>query len=620
MVLPLRSTIHTIYLAVFACLVILLSQGIRQYHLYQEHEAVIAKTESLIFQFSIIREHISEIMLDRPQSKFSGISTEMEKLNTNLQAILDGKNIGDEYKLTFLNSIDLPGIILLLRKIESGEENIESKRNLNREMRTLGERLILFDRALVDSSKKKLMGFQNIIIGSAAFVVFFLVTVLTILHRRLIVPVLQLAGQSSEAAAGRTSTIELSGTSRELTNLADSITNILEQRKDLQNQLHNWRQAFFELIGSLKGFFAVISPDGKIIEITGNIVEQCGFLPMELTGRQWFDFFIIAHNKINNDLSARQFLKTLATACRSVQVSPVTKNGNPRFHFRCSFIKYPEGKNSDPGHILMLGIDLTEEEARIRKLEQCLAAEKNKKAEMVRVSHLAILGELSTGIAHEVNNLSNGIINYAQLLSDAACDPDFDSKREKLINKIIVEGEKITGIAQNLLAYGQDDAESRELVPIEDILRNALSLMQHYFRIDGTTVETNFTTPLPYKTNGRQMQQVFLNILNNARRALNNRYPQKNKNKKINISGNEIEKNGKKIVRLVFTDFGRGIPPENLDKIFEPSFSTKPASEGIGLGLTVSREIILMHHGEIYLESRENDHTSVTVELPVNYT
>jgi signal transduction histidine kinase len=618
MILPLKSTIYTIYLAVFAALVILLSQGVRQYQLYHQHEAIISQTESLIFQFSIIREHVSEALLeDGQQSKLTGISTEMEKLNSNLAAILSEKNIGDEYKLPFLNSIDLPGIILLLRKIESGEGEIENKRNLNSEMRTLGERLLLFDRVLVNNSKKKLIGFQNIIIGSATFVVFLLVTVLTLFHRQLIVPLLQLVNQSSEAASGQSSGIRINSPSKELTNLTGSMSELLEQRSALQMQLQSNRQIFLELVTSLRGFFAVISRDGKIIDISSNIAEKCGFGPTELTGRQWRDFFIMLPNETNSKFSDAQFLETPTTTCQTFTMSLATKDQRPSSHIRCSFIKYPEPGNSESYQIYCLGIDLSEEQTKIDELEQCLAAEINKKAEMVRVSHLAILGELSTGIAHEVSNLSNGIINYAQVLADAACDPDFEIERDKLFKKIIVEGEKIAGLAKNLLAYGQDDAQSKELAPIEDVLLNSLNLMNHYFRIDGATVETNFTATMPYRTNGRQMQQVFLNILNNARRALNERYPQKNENKIIKISTNEFEKNGKKMIRLIFTDFGIGISGENLNKVFEPSFSTKPASEGIGLGLTVSRELIAQHHGEIYLESQPNDHTTVTVELPL---
>jgi len=617
MILPLKSTIYTIYLAVFVALLILLSQGVRQYQLYQEHEAIIARTESLIFQFSIIREHASEALLEDQQAKlFSGISSEMEKLNTNLTAILNEKNIGDEYKLTFLNSIDLPGIILLLKKIESGSGGIENIRNLNSEMRTLGERLILFDRLLVNNAKKKLIGFQNIIIGTATFVVFLLVTVLTLFHRQLIVPLLQLISKSSDAASGQNSSIELNSPSKELTNLTGTIADLLGQRSELQMQLQNSRQTFLELVTAQKGFFAVISPSGKIIDISGNIAEKCGFSPEELAGRQWHDFFCTPRNIADTKISEAQFLEDLTTG-QIFHLSLATKNQTPSFYVRCSFIKYPTG-STESYLIYCLGLDMSEEQAKIEELEQCLAAEKNKKAEMVRVSHLAVLGELSTGVAHEVSNLSNGIINYAQVLADAACDPDFEIERDKLFKKIIVEGEKIAGLAKNLLAYGQDDAESKELAPIEDILQNSLNLMSHYFKIDGTALETNFNTTLPYRTNGRQMQQVFLNILNNARRALNERYTQKDGNKILRVSTSEIEKNGKKIIRLIFTDFGIGISAENLKKVFEPSFSTKPASEGIGLGLTVSRELVAQHQGEIYLDSQLNDHTTVTVELPVN--
>ncbi|MEW6519016.1 MAG: ATP-binding protein [Thermodesulfobacteriota bacterium] len=617
MTLPLKSTIYAIYLAVFAALVILLSQGVRQYQLYQEHEAIISQTESLIFQFSIIREHVSEALLDDQQSKLSGLSTEMEKLNSNLTTILSEKNIGDEYKLPFLNSIDLPGIILLLRKIESGTDEIENKRNLNSEMRTLGERLILFDRVLVNNSKKKLIGFQNIIIGSATVVVFLLVTVLALFHRQLIVPLLQLISESSDAAFAQKSTIAVKSASKDLTRLTGSIVELLGQRHDLQRQLHNFRQTFFELITSLKGFVVVLAPDGKIIEVTDNIARQCGFRPEELSGRQWRELFIMPPSEAGKEISPQQFIENLTATNQTLTMSLATKDQSPPSHVRCSFIKYGGVENSESYQIYCLGIDLSEEQAMIKNLEQCLAAEKNKKAEMVRVSHLAVLGELSTGVAHEVSNLSNGIINYAQVLADAACDPDFEIERDKLFKKIIVEGEKIAGLAKNLLAYGQDDAQSKELAPIEDILQNSLNLMSHYFRIDGTTVETNFNTSMPYRTNGRQMQQVFLSILNNARRALNERYPQKAENKIIRISTSEVEKNGKKLIRLIFTDFGIGIAAENLKKVFEPSFSTKPASEGVGLGLTVSRELIAQHHGEINLESQPNDHTTVTVELPV---
>ncbi|MBI5557126.1 MAG: hypothetical protein HY885_05765 [Deltaproteobacteria bacterium] len=605
-------------MTVIIALVALLSQSFRQYQLYHEHEAIISQTESLIFQFSIIREHVADAMLDNHQpSKLTGISAEMEKLNSNLTAVLEDKEIRDEYKLTFLNSIDLPGIILLLRKIESGTGEKENIRNLNSEMRTLSERLILFDRVLVNNAKQKLISFQNVIIGTAAFVVFLLVGVLTLFHRQLVIPLLQLISKSSGALSGGEETIQVSTSAREVANLTAVFSDLLRQRRDLHGQLQAHREAIMELTTSLKGFLAIISTDGVIIDVSSGITEKCRFNPGELTGRSWRNFFIMPQQESDRDLSDEQLLENLSSVCLASEMSLATKDMNPIPHIRCSFINLAR-ENHEPPQVYCMGIDLSEEQTQIDELKRSLVAEKNKKTEMVRISHLAVLGEIATGVAHEVGNLSNGIINYAQVLADSACDPDFEIERDKLFKKIILEGEKIAGLAKNLLAYGQDDAQSRELVPVEEVLRNSLALMSHYFRIDGTRVETNFATIAICKINGRQMQQVFLSVLNNARRALNERYPQKDEKKILRISANEIEKNGKKMTKMTFTDYGIGITPENLKRVFDPSFSTKPAAEGVGMGLTVSRELIDLHNGNIYLESQANEQTTVTIELPAN--
>ncbi len=503
MALPLKSITYSIYFVVFIAMGVLISMGIRQYQLYHVHESVISQTERLIFQYSIIREHVSDALLGGEESQLSGISSEMEKLNNNLSDILADTNINDEYKLSFLNSIDLPGIILLLRKIEGGSNNLENIRTVNRDMRTLGERLILFDRVLVGNAKQKLIAFQNIIIGSAGLIVFLLVTVLALFHRKLIIPILQLIKQSAETITGKTKPVQENYPSHEVNRLATTMNTLIRQEDELRIQMQR------------------------------------------------------------------------------------------------------------------LSEDLSSEHEKSTQLEQELSVEKNKKAEMVRVSHLAVLGEVTTGIAHEVNNFSNGIINYAQVLADGACDPDFEEERDKLFHKIIIEGEKIAGLSKNILAFGQDDAESRELAQVDDILENSMALMNHFFRIDGTIIDTDLETIPSCKSNGRQMQQVFLNILNNARRALNERFPQKDPNKILKISAKEIEKNGTKMLRISFTDHGIGIPGENMDHLFNPSFSTKKPAEGAGMGLTVCKELIDLHHGIISLESQVNDHTTVTIELPL---
>lgn len=620
MALPIKQTIYSIYIIVLVALGALLSQGIRQHQLYQEHESIISQTESLIFQFSIIREHVSDSLLDSQQTKLSGISSEMEKLNSNLSTILSNQSIGDEYKLTFLNSIDLPGIILLLRKIESGDASLENMRNLNQEMRALGERLILFDRVLVNNAKQKLIGFQNIIIGSASLIVFLLVIVLALFHRNLIIPLFELVRQSSLALFDREKSVSLSTPSQELNKLVDSVSELLNQRSDLTKQLSDCQETATDVILSLKGIWAQFSKDGKILQIHDEIAEQLGIDKENFLGRDWQDFFKIQTPSLAEIKNHENSLLYLSSEKKAVDVLLKARdtgdNGSEK-HLRCCFIQALAG-SSYPGSIYCLGIDFSAEQKKIIQLQQNLREEKNKKAEMVRVSHLAILGEMSTGIAHEVSNLSNGIINYAQVLADGACDPDFEIERDKLFHKIIIEGEKIAGLAKNLLAYGQDDAASREIAKIDDILQNSLELMGHYFRIDGTTIDTDLANMPLCKSNGRQIQQVFLSILNNARRALNERYPQKHDRKILKIKAEKDGDTGSNFLKMTFTDYGTGIAEEHKEKVFDPSFSTKPSTEGVGMGLTVSRQLVEMNGGTIALQSKKDEFTTVTVKLPLS--
>lgn len=115
----------------------------------------------------------------------------------------------------------------------------------------------------------------------------------------------------------------------------------------------------------------------------------------------------------------------------------------------------------------------------------------------------------------------------------------------------------------------------------------------------------------------QQIQQVFLNILSNARYALNRKYPGAHENKVLKISCEMIEMEGRRYVRTTFYDRGLGIPANVLNKICNPFFSTKPPGEGTGLGLSISHGIIRDHEGRLWFESREGEYTKVIVDLPV---
>lgn len=235
-------------------------------------------------------------------------------------------------------------------------------------------------------------------------------------------------------------------------------------------------------------------------------------------------------------------------------------------------------------------------------------------AEHMRAMHLAALGELAAGVAHEINNPINGIINYAQIL---ARQPGQSDEGRDISSRIIREGGRIATIVKSLLSFARDRKEDKAPADIAVILQETLSLTETQLRKNGILYEVALP-PLPAVfANVQQIQQVFLNVINNARYALNERYPSADRNKKLVISGEAVSEDGRRYARIRFRDNGTGIPSQIVNRVMDPFFTTKPAGVGTGLGLSISHGIISAHEGRMMIESAENSHTTVIIDLPV---
>jgi C4-dicarboxylate-specific signal transduction histidine kinase len=235
--------------------------------------------------------------------------------------------------------------------------------------------------------------------------------------------------------------------------------------------------------------------------------------------------------------------------------------------------------------------------------------------EAMRAAHLASLGELSAGVAHEINNPINGIINYAQILHNRS-DPG-NGDRE-IAERILKEGHRIADIVSGLLSFARVRKEEKEPAFIGDILGEALSLTQSQMGKEGIRVLTAVPPILPeIVANPQQVMQVFLNIISNARYALNEKYPDPHEDKVLEILAERIEGDGGPCVRMTFRDRGTGIPADLMDKVITPFFTTKPGAKGTGLGLSICAGIVSDHGGKLALESMEGEFTKVTVDLPV---
>ena len=243
-----------------------------------------------------------------------------------------------------------------------------------------------------------------------------------------------------------------------------------------------------------------------------------------------------------------------------------------------------------------------------------ITEEKMYQAETLRAGQLASIGELAAGVAHEINNPINGIINYAQILQDEAQNEG----QIDLLERVIREGERIAEIVKNLLSFARQHDEDGEETCIAVVMEDALKLIQHQFLKDGIKLQVEIADNLPKVfANSKQLQQVFLNLLSNARYALNQRHCGKDPQKKIAIKSHAVKLDGRKYVRTTITDWGTGIPAEIINKIFDPFFSSKKPGEGTGLGLSISHGLVRDFNGFLRVESKVDKYTTMIVELPV---
>ncbi|MCP3901777.1 MAG: hypothetical protein GY707_18870, partial [Desulfobacteraceae bacterium] len=245
-----------------------------------------------------------------------------------------------------------------------------------------------------------------------------------------------------------------------------------------------------------------------------------------------------------------------------------------------------------------------------------ITEKKNLQAETIRVGHLASLGELAAGVAHEINNPITGIISIAEILTDKFHELGGD---KKIPERIISEAERIGNIVKNLLSFARDKKEEYSLVNVNDILDLTLELVEKQLSKEAIKLTISIAFDIP-KINARsqEIQQVFLNIISNAKYALQKKYPNPSKDKILEISGKKIRIKEKSFVRLTFYDRGLGISKDFIDRVANPFFSTKPQGEGTGLGLSISHGIIKNHGGNLWFESQKGEYTKVNVDLPVS--
>ena len=223
--------------------------------------------------------------------------------------------------------------------------------------------------------------------------------------------------------------------------------------------------------------------------------------------------------------------------------------------------------------------------------------------QLVRSEKLAALGQLVAGVAHELNNPLTGIIGYAELLSD---EVKGDATAKK-INKIANEGRRMHRIVSGLLRFARQNNSSDRAVDFESILRDALQLREYHLRKQGVDIHTDVEPFLPPLAIGEdELKQILLNLLGNAIDATEDC-----REKVIRV---QAGREGDRVV-FRFDDSGPGFV--DLNRAFDPFYTTKPVGKGTGLGLSICYGIVRECGGDIQLANRQPFGATVRVELPV---
>lgn len=260
--------------------------------------------------------------------------------------------------------------------------------------------------------------------------------------------------------------------------------------------------------------------------------------------------------------------------------------------------------------------------------------------QLKRQDKLASLGMLSAGIAHEIQNPLNFVINFSKLSSkllsemeeilkeagDLFTDESKDEFQEIMddlkgnMQKIEENGNRASSIVRGILSYsrGKD-----ELIPtdLQQLIHEYIWLSYHAVRANNksfnVTIQENYGTDIPLvRVIPQDLSRAVINLMNNACYAVFARAKRASEGPYVPTIKIDLQQEGD-WVKLTLEDNGTGMPAEVLEKLYTPFFTTKPVGEGTGLGLSLTKSIVEKHKGEIEVETEENRFTRFTISLPI---
>jgi signal transduction histidine kinase len=290
-----------------------------------------------------------------------------------------------------------------------------------------------------------------------------------------------------------------------------------------------------------------------------------------------------------------------------------------------AFIQYRHNRHKQKANALL--------QQQKEKVESTLSELKSTQAQLIQSEKMASLGELTAGIAHEIQNPLNFVNNFSEINKEllAEMKDEIDKgniKDAKIIaddviqnqEKINLHGKRADAIVKGMLQHSRASSEQKELTDINKLADEYLRLSYHGMRERNKSFNAAFKTEFDGSIGKinvlpRDIGRVLLNLYNNAFYAVNEKNKTAEKDYQPAIFLQTKKLNDK--VEIKVSDNGNGIPQNIVDKIFQPFFTTKPTGQGTGLGLSLAYDIIKAHKGEIKVETKEGEGSDFIIQLPI---
>jgi PAS domain S-box-containing protein len=253
--------------------------------------------------------------------------------------------------------------------------------------------------------------------------------------------------------------------------------------------------------------------------------------------------------------------------------------------------------------------------ARVIAVTTDVSERRRLEARVRQQQRLEAMGTLAAGVAHEINNPVQGILNYAELIASAQ---EASPLIREFASEIEHETDRVATIVRNLLRFSrQEQHEAMEEQSLARVVEGTISLLRALLRRSQIQLELRIPDHLPRLTcRPQQIQQVVMNLVTNARDALDQRYSGYHADKRVEIEGSTFERDARRWLKISVSDHGGGIPEAVAARIFDPFFTTKGRDRGTGLGLAVSHGIVRDHGGELVLHNRPGFGANFVIELP----